>query len=46
MKGRKGRLTYSKVAEWGMNGWRRRNKCMAFDRSMTGSDWLDWEMSL
>lgn len=24
----------------------KRNKCVAFDRSMTGSEWLDWEMSL
>lgn len=34
-----GRWTYTEVKE-------RRNKCVAFERSMTGSDWLDWEMSL
>lgn len=27
-------------------GGRERNKCLAFDSSMTGSDWLDQEMSL
>lgn len=32
-------MTYTEVGE-------KRNKFVAFDRSMTGSDWLDWEMSL
>lgn len=34
-----GGLTYNEVGE-------KRNKCVAFDSSMTGRDWLDWEMSL
>lgn len=36
-RGGGGGLTYNKVEG-------KRNKCMAFDKSMTGSDWLDWEM--
>lgn len=32
-------MTYNEVGE-------KRNKCVAFDSSMTGRDWLDWEMSL